>query len=440
MKLRRCLAVAAAVAVTTPVALFTAAPALAAGKPAAQIQNQPTYTELEKAAADARKAYEDAVAAKEKGLKDLKATLDSLGSDTHPLKAATITAAKAAKDAAAARTTAEQAVADAEAALEAAGNDTDRAAARKALETAEADLVAAVKAQQEADITAEEANTALSDARVAATREYGLLTAALDKASTARETAEKALEAARKCIRENGLTSLVTGLPSEVVAGTTVGFTLRVTNGTERTLTVDPLVFVHATGEHSGGKNPLEVKWSTGSDWQALTGDGPEHIGPVGTLKPGGRSDVRLRMRIDSAARATDALALFASDASDAYKPCVHGPMKRYEFKILPAGSKPGAVDEATPGRPGGNDDKRPDTAAPGTGTGTGPSAQGGAPQQPAQTQAQAQATGADTAGNLAKTGTSSAMAPLAVTSAVAVALGAGTVFAIRRRKAAANA
>ncbi|MGC9442744.1 hypothetical protein [Streptomyces sp. WG5] len=434
MKLRRRLAVAAAVAVTTPVALFTAAPALAAGKPAAQIQNQPTYAELEKAAGDARKAYEDAVAAKERGLKDLKATLDSLASDTHPLRAATITAAKAAQDAAAARATAEQAVADAEATLEAAGNDTDRAAAQKALETAEADLVAAVKAQQEADTTAEQANTALSDARVAATREYSLITAAVDKASKAAETAEKALDAARKCIRENGLTSLVTELPSEVVAGTTVGFTLRVTNGTERTLTVDPLVFVHANGEHSGGKSPLEVKWSTGSGWQTLTGDGPEHIGPLGTLKPGERSDVRLRMRIDSASRAADALALFASDASDAYKPCVHGPMKRYEFKILPAGSKPGAVDEAKPGQPGGDDDKRPDTAAPGTGTG--PSAQGGASQQPAQ----APATGTDTAGNLARTGTSSAMAPLALASAVAVALGAGTVVAIRRRKAAQNA
>ncbi|MFH8976442.1 hypothetical protein [Streptomyces sp. NPDC017890] len=433
MKLRRSLAVAAAVAVSTPVALFTTAPAIAAGTSAARTQNQPTYAELEKAAADAAKAYEDAVTAQEKGLKDLKATLDALDSDTHPLKAATIAADKAAKDAADARATAEQAVTDAGTALEAAESDADRAEARKTLEAAETGLAAAVGAQQEADATAEKAGTALIDARVAATREYGRIKDALDAAHKAREAAEKALETAGKCVRENGLTSLVTGLPSEVVAGTTVSFTLRVTNGTERTLAVDPLAFVHVSGEHSGEKSPLEVKWSTGSGWQTLNGNEPEHIAPIGRLAPGGQSDVKLTMRIDSVARTTDAFALFASDASDAYRPCVLGPMKRYEFELLPAGSEPGAVDEAEPGQPGEDDDKRPDATAPGTG----PSAQGGASRQPAP----ATGTGTTgTTGNLAETGTSSAMTPLALASAAAVALGAGTVFTVRRRKAAQKA
>jgi colicin import membrane protein len=107
--------------------------------------------------------------------------------------------------------------------------------------------------------------------------------------------------------------------------------------------------------------------------------------------------------------------------------------MKRYDFELLPAGSRPGPADEAKPGRPGENDDKRPDAAKPGTGAG--PSAQGGASKQAAQ----AAATRTDADGNLADTGTSSATAPLALASAVTLVLGAGAVLAVRRRKAADN-
>ncbi|MER7055252.1 hypothetical protein [Streptomyces sp. NPDC000351] len=444
MRLRRSLAVAAAVAVTTPVVLFTAAPALAAAPSAAQTQNQrkqkaqPTYAELEKAAADAKKAYEDAVAAEEKGEKELEAALDALDSDTHPLRAATITADKAAKDAADARTAAEQAVTDAEAELEAAGNDADRAAAQKALEAAEADLAVAVKAEQEAGTAAGKARTALDDARVAAVREYSVLQNTLDKARETKEAADGALATAKECVRENGLTSLAVGLPSKVVAGTTVDFTLRLTNGTERTLSVDPLVFVHVDGEGPAEKSRLAVEWSNGSGWHSLNGNEPEHIGPLAHVKPGEHSDVKLRMRAGSVDRSTDVVALFAADASSAYRPCVQGSMKRYDFALLPAGSEPGEVDDAKPAEPDADDDKRPDAAAPATGKDA--SAQGGASTQAAKAPAAGTEAGTEADGNLARTGSSSAMTPIALTSAAAVALGAGTVFAIRRRRAADNA
>ncbi|MDR3081870.1 MAG: LPXTG cell wall anchor domain-containing protein [Streptomyces sp.] len=410
--------------------LFTATPALAAGTSAAQMQNQPTYAELVKAATDAQKAYEEAVIAKEEGQKKVKAALDSLDSDTHPLKAATIAADKAAKEAAGVKKAAEKAVADAEAKLEAAQSDAEKAEAQRVLEAAKVDLAKAVEAEQGADAAAKEAHTALDDARVAAVREYSVVQDSLNKALKAKEDAEEALATAKECVRENGLTSLAVGLPSAVVAGTTVDFTLRVPHGTERTLTVDPLVFFHVDSEHRGEKSHLEVQWSNGSGWQALNGNEPEHIAHIDIMKPGEQSDVKLRMKVDSGAQAADAFALFAGDASDAYNPCVLGPMKRYDFELLPAGSKTGPVDEAKPGQPGENDDKRPDAAKPGTGTG--PSAQGGASKQTA-------ATGTDADGNLAKTGTSSAMAPLALASAVTVVLGAGAVFAVRRRKAADN-
>ncbi|MEU6639401.1 hypothetical protein [Streptomyces rochei] len=441
MRLRRSLAVAVAVAVTTPVALFTAAPALAAGAPAAQTQNQPTYAELKKAAADAQKAYEKALAAKEEGQEKVKATLEALDSDTHPLKAATITADKAAEEAAAAETAAEKAVRDAEAAVEAAQGETEKAEAEKALEAAEADLAKAVEAKEKADAAAEAARTALDDARVAAVREYSVLKKALDDALAAKEAAEEALGTAEECVRETGLTSLAVGLPAEVVAGTTVDFTLRVTNGTERTLTVDPLAFVHVDGERGGEKSRLAVEWSNGSGWHALNGDEPEHIAHIDTMAPGERSDMKLRMTVAPDAASADAFALFAADASSAYRPCVLGPMKRYDFELLPAGSDPGPVDDAAPGQTGKDDDQRPATAGPGT------TPQGGAAGQPVTTTrttpttptTRTAGTGtygttAATGGTLAQTGTSPALVPLGAASAVAVALGAGAVLAARRR------
>ncbi|MBA4866716.1 LPXTG cell wall anchor domain-containing protein [Streptomyces sp. PSKA54] len=416
---------AVAVAAAAPVVLFSAAPALAVGPSAAQTQNQPTYAELEKAAADAKKAYEEAVIAKEEGQKELEATLAALDSDEHPLKAATIAADKAAKEAADAVAAAEEAVADAKAKLEAAESDAEKAAAQEALEAAEADLEKAVTAKKEAEAEAKEARTALDDARVEAVRKYSLVQDAPEKALEAKEAAEEALAAAKECVREDGLTSLAVGLPSKVVAGTTVDFTLRVTNGTERTLTVDPLVFFHADGESSSEKSRLKVEWSNGSDWQTLNGNEPEHIAHIDTMKPGGHSDVKMRMKVDSAAQAADAFALFASDAADAYNPCILGPMKRYDFELLPAGSDPGPVDDAEPGQPGKDDDTRPGAAKPGAGTG--PSAQGGTSEQ------------ATAGGDLAKTGTSSATMPLALAATATVVLGAGAVLAVRRRRAADN-
>ena len=428
MKFCRSLAVAAAVAVTTPVGLFAAAPAFAAGTSVTHQQSQPTYAELVKAAADAKQAYDEAVVAGEEGKKELKATFAALDSDTNPLKAARIAADKAADEAADVKEAAEKAVADAEAKLEAAQSDAEKAEAQQALETAKADLANAVEAKQKADATAQEAVDAWDDARVAAARKYSLIQSALTKAIEAKETTEAALATAEKCVRENGLTSLAVGLPSKVVAGTTVDFTLRVTNGTERTLAVDPLAFIQVDGEQGGEKSRLKVEWSNGSGWQVFSEDGPEHIAHIDTMKPGEHSDIKLRMKLSSLAKPAKGVALFAGDASDAYNPCVLGPMKRYDFAFLPAGSDPGPTDEATPNQPGKDDDDRPDTATPSTDTDT---VQGGTPKPTAT------ATAAD--GNLAETGTSSAMGPLTLASVFTLVIGAGVVFAVRRRKAADN-
>ncbi|WP_346346639.1 hypothetical protein [Streptomyces sp. SID161] len=429
MKFRRSLAVAATVTAAAPIALITAAPAFADGTSAGLTQNLPTYAELLKAATDAQRAYDAAVTAEAEGQKEVKAALEALDSDTHPLKAAVIAADKAAKEAAGTKLKAEQAVADAKAALEAAEGDTGKAEAQAALDAAESDLAEAVTAQQKADAAARQADTALDDARVAAVRAYSRTKQALEQARTAKEAADKALAAAKECVRENGLTSLAVGLPAKVAAGSTVDFVLRVDNGTERTLSVDPLVFFHVAGESRDAKSVLKVEWSNGTDWQTVDGKGSQHIAHIDVMKPGEHTDVKLRMTVDSAAEDADGLALLAGDASDAYHPCILGPMNRYDFKLTPAGTETGPTGDAEPGRPDPHDDQRP--GAPEPQDDSGPSAQGGASQQVTGKTA----TGTGAQGTLAETGASSATVPLALTSAAAVVLGAGATVAARRRR-----
>ncbi|MFJ5679635.1 LPXTG cell wall anchor domain-containing protein [Streptomyces sp. NPDC093097] len=94
---------------------------------------------------------------------------------------------------------------------------------------------------------------------------------------------------------------------------------------------------------------------------------------------------------------------------------------EQYDFKILPAGGKPGK-----PGRPG----KPSESANPGGGA-TGGSTGGSTPQ------GGAEETAAN--GQLAATGSSSALPTIALVGGVAMAVGAGAVITVRRRKATAG-
>ncbi|MDI3384937.1 LPXTG cell wall anchor domain-containing protein [Streptomyces sp. B-S-A8] len=447
MTLNRALATAVVAAVTTPVLLVAATPATAqdvAATRTADQQSVPTYAELQKAADEAKKTYDDAVAAESEGRTKLEATLEALDSDSHPLKSAVLKAEQAADDAADAKGAADRDVTDAKAALAAAGTDAEKAEAQKALDAAETALTEAVAALESAQEKAKAARTEFDDARVAAFRAYHLVKKALAEAREAKEAADKALADARACVRDDALTSVAVGLPSKVVAGETVDFTFRITNGGTRTLSVDPLVGVHLK---NGRDEALKVEWSDGSGWHALDPDeGAEHLGRVGELKPGARSDVKMRLTVapeglgqGQGAKNADGFALFAADAFDAYKPCVLGPMKRYDFEVLPAGSEPGDVDDAKPGKPGSGDDERPGAGKPGTDADGGTSAQGGAG-APAEAKDEAgEGAGDGPRGGLAETGASSGTLPLALAGAGAVALGAGAVFVVRRRKAGAE-
>ncbi|MFI7328206.1 LAETG motif-containing sortase-dependent surface protein [Streptomyces rubiginosohelvolus] len=439
MKIRRVLATAVALAVTTPAALLSVSPAYADAKPAAQTQekqSKPTIEELEEAAAEAQKAYDKAVEAEAAGRVEVDKALDDLSEvdGTHPLAVASAAARKAAKDAAAAKTAADQAVTEAKAALDAldeTATEEERTAAETALSEAEATATTAATTKTAADAAATEAREKLDDARVAAVRAYGVLQQAVEDALAVKTAADAALakaikeaeegegEEGEECEPELDLTSKVTGLPDKLVAGTSTDFSLRVTNGSDRHMDkVLTFVSVHAT-DKSGLKDTekfFRLQWSTKSAPKWQNADADDYIDGVGALKPGAHADVKLRLTLDKATPAGNGVAFFAADFFNEDGSCGGAPdLDMYEFDVKAAGSKPGKTEDVKPST----------TPRPGN-TGTTP--QGSASGTPAAT------------GSLAATGSSSATTSIALAGGAAVLLGAAAVFVVRRRKTGSDA
>lgn len=439
MKIRRILATAVAVAVTTPAAAFSVTPAFADTKPetrpdtrpAAQTPAKPTVEELEKAAAEAQKAYDKALAAKETAYEVLEVAL----SDKAPLTVAAKAAEKAANDAATAKTAADKAVTDAKtalAALPADATEERRAAAKETVAKAETAAAAAAAAKTTADADAKIADEIADDARVEASRTYQAAKTAMEEALAAKTAADAALERAKQeeeenpgddgCVDEPGLTTVVKGLPSKVTAGTATTFSVRVTNGTDKHLDqVITYAGVHAT-DKSGAKDIakyLKLTWSTASSpkWQNVGGD--HYIDDaIGALEPGEKADVRLRLAVDAKTPAGQGLTFIAGDYLNEDGTCGLTPDAAVnEFDI-----------EAAPAKPAPKPTPKPSTTAPAAGNGVTP--QGSGTSVPATT----------TNSTLAATGSSDATTQLALTSGAAVALGAGAMFLARRRTTGADA
>ncbi|MFG3287022.1 LPXTG cell wall anchor domain-containing protein [Streptomyces sp. NPDC048111] len=416
MNIRRILATTVVAAVTAPAALLSVSPALAAGaKPAAQAQ-KPTYEDLKKAAADAAKAYDAA----NKAYADQRVLLEKVMSDDAPEAKAFHDARDAAVKAKEARTAADKAVTDAKdrlAALPATATPEERATAEKAVTDAETAARAAAAAQTAAEAKQKSTGDALDDLRIDTARTYGQLTKARDAAQKTKDAADAALKAAGECLWQSSVTSELKGLPAQVVAGTTVDFSFRVSNGAGRTLDVNPLFFVHT----AQGK----AQWLDGNVWKELP-DEPSIVAPAKGVAAGSTIEVKVRLTVDAKAKAGKGDALIAGNASDAYNPCILGPMTGYKFTVLTAGSKTDG--EAAKPQPGKDKDRPKPSSEPAAGGST-PTAQGGAATTPLST--------GTAKGALASTGSSSAVPGLALAGGAAVVLGAGAVVATRRRKAA---
>ncbi|MEU1077606.1 MULTISPECIES: LPXTG cell wall anchor domain-containing protein [unclassified Streptomyces] len=419
MNIRRALATAVAAAVTAPVVILSAGPALADAEPAAQTQPQPqtqkkpTLAELEKAVAAAKKVYEDAVAAE----KAARAALDALGTPTDPLNAARIETQKKAGDATARKQIADKALSDAEFELQtlpAGASKDERDAVQKKIDEARKDVEKATADKAAADALAEKAADAWSDARVRAGQRLYAAQMEVAKALAAKEAAEKALADAEKaaedpvCDPGNLLvTAALTGLPSRITAGTSTDFSLRITNGTDKTL--DRLrAFTYSwaadKSHHKVSRDLLRLQWSTATSrgWKDV--DSRNRAGTFENLAAGAHADMKLRLTLDAKTPAGQGFAFVS--ALKAEKSCdgTEPPMTQYPFEILAAGTKADTEKKKTSDtKPLGGTSTTPLTTA--------------------------------TTGRLAATGSSSATPKLALAGGAAVLAGAATVLTTRRRR-----
>ncbi|MFE7043401.1 LAETG motif-containing sortase-dependent surface protein [Streptomyces atratus] len=424
MKIRPILATAVAAAVTMPALLLSVTPAFAADKPAAQTQNKPSIAELEKAAAIAKAVYDDAVETE----KAAKAALETVLSDTSPLAVAAKAAEVAAAEAATAKKVADQAVVDAQAAVDTlpeTATEEEKTAAATKLTEAKADAETAAKAKAAADAKAVEALDARDDEQVAAFRKLGQAQKATKEALADKTAADEALAKAKEeggddgedCVPEAKLTTVVTGLPSTVVAGTKVNFNLRVTNGTDKTMDeVLPFAYVHATDR--SGLNTIDdlvhLQWSSASSSKWKTVDNEHYMDAISPLKAGAHADIKMRLTIDASAPAGNGVTFVAGDYFNDNGTCGGNPdLEGYEFLIAAAGSKPGKVDDAKPSK------TEPKTSDLKTQSGT---------------------SARPVSGSLAATGSSSATSQLALAGGAAVAIGGGAMFLARRRKTGSHA
>ncbi|MFE5207613.1 LPXTG cell wall anchor domain-containing protein [Streptomyces sp. NPDC056600] len=407
---RRYLAVAAALAVTAPVALFAASPAFAETSAPVVAQAGSTVQELEEALEEARTAYGEAIRARIEAYDKLEALVDYDKDNPPAVVVAADEARKAAGEAKAALDAAVTRVENARTAL-AEADEAGKAAAEQELTDAELALEDARQAHVEADEKAKAAGTALDDARVEAGRTYELAKQAEKAAKEKAEAAEQALADAKKCTDAKALKSRAIGLPEQMVAGDRVPFTFRITNGTEHTVDVEPLTFI-VLDTPGADQDDLAVEWKSGDGWVELEpADSPAVV--FEDLKPGERAKIKMRLTVDKDTPKSHVHASFAADPVKDSVPCLFGPMKNYGIDILPAGSTPSPTpgDSASPSPT----ETTTATPAPSASATSGAAPQGGT-------------------GNLAATG--STVTPVALAAASALVLGAGAVVVSRRRKA----
>ncbi|MCL7495194.1 MULTISPECIES: LAETG motif-containing sortase-dependent surface protein [Streptomyces] len=216
----------------------------------------------------------------------------------------------------------------------------------------------------------------------------------------------------------------VAGLPSELVAGGGwKGFSVHLANTTDHTLDeVYPVIYAVPTGnfEHPTSQldleyqNPDTGKWTSFDEWT----DG-QYFGWF-QLDAHRTAQLKLRIRADRGAAAGDGFALVAGDYQNKDGSCGWSEEQWYDFTILPAGSKPGEIPPAKPGKP----------AKPGNKPGT----QGGG-KPVGTTEPKDGMDKLPVTGNLAETGASSALPTIGIVGGVAMVVGAGALFVVRRRK-----
>ncbi|WNZ10881.1 LAETG motif-containing sortase-dependent surface protein [Streptomyces sp. 11x1] len=228
---------------------------------------------------------------------------------------------------------------------------------------------------------------------------------------------------------DDKLTASISGLPNQIVAGSgwhEFDFVIR--NDSDKDL---KKVWVQAFTEYGDDTNDdssllfdlaelqykLDGKWT--GDYQEGFEDEDGKIAFTGTfvavldsLEKNSTATLDLRVRVDEEAPAGSSFALSQAVYAGEESAC-YGNGDFYEFTVLAAGDEPG--DDVEDAEPNG---EKPDVTE-------GVKPQGGAK---------------EITGNLAETGSSSALPMIGIAGGVAVAAGAGAMFVVRRKKAGAQA
>ncbi|MFE9310946.1 LAETG motif-containing sortase-dependent surface protein [Streptomyces sp. NPDC088353] len=218
---------------------------------------------------------------------------------------------------------------------------------------------------------------------------------------------------------ENLRTSL-SGLPSKIVAGSGFhNFKLNVKNtGDNAYKRVDLAVFALLIDDKNFSDTTshltLQFKDPSTGQWVNISlnmnDEGAFYLGYT-DVRPKETFSIDLRLSVDKKAPAGMGVVVSAGAYADDKGNCVSADEDFYQFDVLAAGSKPGTPGDAKP--------------------------QGGRKPLPAKPVGDNEIV---PQGHLAETGSSSALPMIALAGGAAVAVGAGAVFVVRRRKAGSGA
>ncbi|MCI3239661.1 LAETG motif-containing sortase-dependent surface protein [Streptomyces spinosisporus] len=233
---------------------------------------------------------------------------------------------------------------------------------------------------------------------------------------------ESAPEGGELCVDENGestaelsehLKSGLSGLPDTIVAGSGwTAFSFNVSNhGDQEIKDIKPLIGVAAIGwddaKDYSGEIKVQVFDKATKSWQTIA-DAAGEGGTFTAFSLGAGQSVSYKLRLSVSGKVPDSLGLTGGLAEYADEQgcwLADDPNGwAYFFDILGAGSDPGKPGDAKPQTDGMKPIKNVNEV--------------------------------DATGSLAETGSSSALPMIGLTGGLAVALGAGAVFVVRRRKA----
>ncbi|KAA6219055.1 hypothetical protein [Streptomyces filamentosus] len=452
MKIRRTLATAVAVAVTTPVVFLSAGPAFAeTPKPrtdasAQDVKDGPEDDDF----AEYEKLIEAVVAAEEKleALKEERAALAEdlrAGNVGEAVKTEYAAAKLAYDEAKAAREAAATTLAEAQAELDALNADPeataeDKAAAEQAVAEAKAKADEAVAAEAAAKLRHDAADTAFSDARVALARRISLLDPKIVLAEQELADAEAALEAYENegsCVEDDSVRSTLTG-PKTITIGSSADFSLTVRNTSDRDLdSVRSYVFAAhlpeswddiLDEEDPGLERYFSIDWKSAAnpEWTEL--DFQDEAVELGRIAKGGKAEVTLRLTVDEDAPAGKGITFSTGEYENEDGSCgISQQYAKAEFDVVEPTEEPSEepTDEPTAEPSPSTTTPTPAPTATATGGNTQTTQQGGS-----------SATAVRTGGELAATGSNDALPKIGAAAGAALVLGAVALFTARRRRA----